>query len=170
MLSNLRIEGMVAEDGPRLSGCCVWLESMLHPPRHRRSRKLYAPCNGTSGLGQVARGVHSVTGTCERATWSRLCAIRRRYCAPVSSAVVKAGSSERQVLLAWTRSQPLRRYAGRGTEANTDSVNHRGRARRSVSGPLTVIAPEPRASDHPESPRQTSTMRRRLALTVTATG
>src|SRR5664279_2397477 len=28
---------MAVEDGPRLSGCCVSLESMLHLPRHRRS-------------------------------------------------------------------------------------------------------------------------------------
>jgi hypothetical protein len=35
MLSNLRTEGMAVEDGPRLSGRCVSLESMLHPPRHR---------------------------------------------------------------------------------------------------------------------------------------
>src|SRR5664279_1207197 len=34
---------MAVEDGPRLSGCCVSLESMLHLPRHRRSRKLPAP-------------------------------------------------------------------------------------------------------------------------------
>ena len=63
---------------------------------------LLRPQPGTSGLGQVARGVHSVIATCERGTWSRLWAMRRRYCAPVSSAVVKAGSSERRVLLGRT--------------------------------------------------------------------
>src|ERR1035441_5643476 len=60
------------------------------------------PHNGTSELGQVARGVHSVTATCERGTWFRLWAMLRRYCAPVSGAVVKAGSSERRVLLGRT--------------------------------------------------------------------
>src|ERR1019366_7617671 len=55
MLSKLRTEGMAVEDGPRLSGCCVSLESMLHPPRHRRSRKLPAPgTNPLSHLGTVA--------------------------------------------------------------------------------------------------------------------
>lgn len=62
------------------------------------------------------------------------------------------------------------RQAGRGTEANADSVNHLGMARRSASGPCTSTAPERRAPRQSRSPRQTSTIRRRLAVTVTATG
>src|ERR1035437_8869034 len=46
--------------------------------------------------------VDAATATCERGTWSRLWAMRRRYCAPASSAVVKVGSSERRVLLGRT--------------------------------------------------------------------
>src|ERR1017187_3191743 len=46
--------------------------------------------------------VDAATATCERGTWSRLWAMRRRYCAPASSAVVKVGSSERPVLLGRT--------------------------------------------------------------------
>lgn len=41
--SNLRTEGMAVEDGPRLSGSYVSLESILRPLGHRRSRELPAP-------------------------------------------------------------------------------------------------------------------------------
>ena len=43
MSGNLRTVGMVVEDGPRLSGSCVSLESILRPLGHRRSRELPAP-------------------------------------------------------------------------------------------------------------------------------
>lgn len=43
MKRNLRTEGMAVEDGPRLSGSCVSLESILRPLGHRRSRELPAP-------------------------------------------------------------------------------------------------------------------------------
>ena len=42
MKRNLRTEGMAVEDGPRLSGSCVSLESILRPLGHRRSRELPA--------------------------------------------------------------------------------------------------------------------------------
>ncbi len=66
--------------------------------------------------------------------------------------------------------QVSRDHAGRGIDANGEGVNHRGRSRRSVSGPSTSMSPATNACDHVMSPRQTSTIRRKLALTITATG
>ncbi|MET7803169.1 hypothetical protein [Micromonospora chersina] len=43
------------------------------------------------------------------------------------------------------------RATGRGTAANSESVNHRGRARRSASGPATATAPL-RATMKPYAP------------------
>ena len=60
--------------------------------------------------------------------------------------------------------------SGRATGANADSVNHWGAARRSAWGPWILSAPERRAWAQLRSPRQTSVMRRRLAVTATATG
>jgi hypothetical protein len=51
MLRSLRTEGMVVEDGPRLSGCWVSIGSMIRAPRHRRSRTLHSL--GTAHAGQA---------------------------------------------------------------------------------------------------------------------
>ena len=56
------------------------------------------------------------------------------------------------------------------TGAKSDRVNQRGRARPSVAGPWMMRPPERRASGQLTSPRQTSVTRRRLPVTVTATG
>jgi len=53
MRRNFAAEGMAEEDGPRRSGSCISLASMIRVPRHQRSRTLHAL--GTSELGQQAR-------------------------------------------------------------------------------------------------------------------
>jgi hypothetical protein len=49
-------------------------------------------------------------------------------------------------------------------------VNHRGMALRGLCVPWTLTAQDRKAAGQPRSPRQTSTIRRGLAVTLTATG
>jgi hypothetical protein len=68
MLRKLRTEGMAVEDGPRLSGSCLLLGSMIRAPRRRCSRKLHAPGTrhewGTSGVLAVGIWGHSQGPKC----------------------------------------------------------------------------------------------------------
>ena len=60
--------------------------------------------------------------------------------------------------------------SGRDTLANADNVNHRGTARRTAVVPCTSSTPARRASAQAWSPRQISTMRANVVVTVTVTG